>query len=1087
MKYSTLLQSTKTRNYPSKNGGSRRTLVRPSVAGCEQQMPAATSQVRSLLQTVFVFALTLVVSGSLTAVSAQTSGTIQGVVVNQQGAPLSTVSVVVKETRMGTSTDTTGRFSINAKRGQTLIFSIVGYSAREWKIVNEDLINIMLAGNATSLEDVVVVGYGVQKKASLTSAVSSISASQIVTTKNENILNTLTGKIPGLRVIQNTSEPGSFNNSFDIRGMGNPLIVVDGIPRSDIARIDPNDVESVSVLKDASAAVYGARAANGVILVTTKKGKRGVMELSYVGTYGWQIPTGFPTSSNAVEYMTLVNELSMHNVNGGSRVYTDAQINEYRNGTKQSTDWQKATINRQAAQTQHSLSATGGSENVNYFFSLGYTSQDGILKSGDLFYKKYNLRSNVSAKISKDLTLDLNLTGIMERKDQPMQAAYWVFRSMWYQPPVNPVYANNNPQYLNSIPNPLHPVAQSTSDIAGNQVFNNKWFQSSAALNYNIPFVKGLSARAVYSFDYTLNNNKIFNKAYNLYNYNAATDVYTVAGTQQAPSTVRREFYEYPTTLGQFSLNYNRTFLNTHHVTALALYEQSHRIGDNFFAQRELAIPVEQLFAGNSTNQQGNMSSNILNSFDYQNAAWVGVVTYDYKSKYFGKFAFRYDGSSKFTPAKQYGFFPDYEIGWRISEEDFFRNIDAFRFINSLKVRASYGETGDDGALRYQFLTGYTYPASGSATGQPAGAVFDGTFTNAVQSTGIANPAISWYTAKTLDIGLDVEAWRGRLGFSIDYFRRDRTGLLASRALTVPDVVGAGLPQENLNGDRNEGFDFEVRHENRIGKLAYSIRGTFGYTRISNRYIERARSGNSYLNWLQNNTNRYTGVYFGYGSDGKFENYQDIEHSNIYVPRSTVVGDYRYLDWNGDGQVGVDDSYPIANSGLPLITFGLNFGATYKGFDINLLFSGAAMVKATYLEQLGGPLWASGNALTMWLDRYHPEDPNADPYDPNTKWVPGYYSYTGTNAFTNTLHNLHDATYIRLKSAEIGYSLPERLTSRAGIKGLRVFVTGYNVFTITGLKYLDPEHPSVLSVVDQQFGYAYPIDKIFSFGLNLKF
>ncbi len=1020
---------------------------------------------------------------------------IQGKLTTETGAPAAKASVQVKETKAGTTSDDAGNFTITARTGQTLVISGIGYATQEVAIGKSPNLTIKLASSTSKLDEVVVVGYGTQKKTSLTSAVSSISAADIVTTKNENILNTLTGKIPGLRVVQNTSEPGAFNNSYDIRGMGNPLIVVDGIPRPDIARIDPNDVESLSVLKDASAAVYGARAANGVILVTTKKGKRGVMELNYTGTYGVQIPTGFPKSSNAVEYMTLVNELNMHNVNGGSRIYSDAQIEEYRNGTKKSTDWQKATIRRSAAQTQHSLSATGGSESLNYFFSLGYTGQDGILKSNDLFYKKYNLRSNLSAKISKDLTFDLSLAGIMERKDQPMQAAYWVFRSMWYQPPVNPVYANDNPQYLNSLPNPLHPVAQSTSAIAGNQVFKNNWFQSAATLTYNIPFVRGLSAKGVFSYDYTLNNNKIYNQLYNTYTYNPATGVYAVSGTQQSPSTVRREFYEYPTTLGQFSLKYNRTFLNAHHVNAVALYEQSHRVGDNFFAQRELAIPVDQLFAGNSTNQQGNMSSNILNTFDYQNAAYVGFVTYDFKGKYFGKFAFRYDGSSKFSPAKQYGFFPDYELGWRISEENFFRQIGALSFINNLKVRGSYGKTGDDGALRYQFLTGYTYPASGSALGQPAGAVFDNTFVNAVQSTGIANPGVFWYTAKTIDIGLDLDAWKGKFGITIDYFKRDRTGLLTNRILTVPDVVGAGLPQENLNGDRNEGFDFEVRHQSCIGKLNYNVRGTFGFTRITNRYIERAKSGNSYLNWMQNNTNRYAGVYFGYGEAGQFQDYNSIAHSPIYVGRATAVGDYRYEDWNGDGQISVDDSHPIATtatsanpySGLPLITFGFTAAASYKGFDMNLLFSGAAMVKATYTEQLGMPLWASGNALEMWQDRWHPEDPNADPYDPKTKWVPGYYAYTGTTAFTNTLHNVRNAAYVRLKSAEIGYTLPDRLTKRAGIKGMRVFVNGYNLFTITGLKYLDPEHPSALSAVDQQFGYAYPIDKIFTFGLNLKF
>lgn len=1068
-------------------------LLKPYVGSCFNTTKASESLspqtklhkivMRCLL---FIFSIFLL-CGIFSIKSFAQSGTVQGRIVNESGAPLATVSVIVKETNKGTTTNDDGRFSINASIGQTLVFSNVGYMTQEVVIKSFSAININLASSASKLNEVVVVGYSTQKRASITSAVSSISAAEITTTKNENILNTLTGKVPGLRVVQNTSEPGAFNNSYDIRGMGNPLIVIDGIPRPDIARIDPNDVESLSILKDASAAVYGARAANGVILVTTKKGRRGAMELNYVGTYGVQIPTGFPKSANAIDYMTLVNELNMHNVNGGTRVYTDAQIEEYKNGTKQSTDWQKATINRYATETQHNLSASGGSDNSTYFVSLGYTGQDGILKSNDLFYKRYNLRSNLSTKVSKNLTFDLNLSAIMERKDQPMQAAYWVFRSMWYQPPINPVYANNNPMYLNTLPNPLHPVAQSTSDIAGFQVYNNKWFQSSASLNYKVPFVNGLSVKGLYSFDYTLNNNKIFNKTYTTYTYNAATSTYALTGTQQSPSTIRREFYEYPTNLGQISLNYNHSFLNAHNIAALVLYEQSTRKGDNIFAQRELAIPIDQLFAGNTTNQQGSMSSNIANSFNYENAAYVGSLAYDYKAKYFAKFAFRYDGSSKFAPANQYGFFPDYEIGWRISQEKFFQNLRALDFIDNLKVRASYGKTGDDGALRYQFLTGYTYPASGSATGQPAGAVFNGVFTNAVQSTGIANPGIFWYTSKTLDIGMDVEAWHGLLGFTVDYFRRDRTGLLTSRALTVPDVVGATLPQENLNSDRNEGFDFEVSHRNHIGNLNYNVRGTFAFVRVMNRYIERAKSGNSYLNWMQNNTNRYAGVYFGYGSNGQFENYQAIENSPIYVGRGTVVGDYRYEDWNGDGQVGVDDSHPIANSGLPLITYGLTMGASYKGVDVNLLFQGAAMVNATYLEQLGGPLWAGGNALTMFLDRWHPADPNADPYSPTTEWVPGYYAYTGTNAYTNTRSNLHNAAYVRLKSAEIGYTLPAKITSRIGMKGFRVFVTGYNVFTITGLKYLDPEHPSAISVVDQQFGYAYPIDKIFSFGLNIKF
>lgn len=1053
-------------------------------------------QLNALRRVICIFLAVLVSGSFFTAAFAQNQNAVQGTVVNDKNAPVAGASVVVKGSQTGTTTDADGRFRINAQVGQTLVISTVGFTTREVVVNDFSPLSVSLVSSASSLSEVVVVGYGTQRRVSLTSAVSSISGAEVLTTKNENILNSLAGKVPGLRIVQNTSEPGAFNTSFDIRGMGAPLIVIDGIPRPDIARVDPNDVETLTVLKDASAAQYGARAANGVIQITTKKGRRGTLELNYVGTYGFQVPTGFPESSNAVEFMTLVNELNMHNVNGGRRIYSDAQIEEYRNGTKQSTDWQKATINRHATQTQHNLSATGGTDNASYFVSLGFTGQNGILKSNDLFYKRYNLRSNLSSKISKTLTFDLNLAATMERKDQPMQAAYWVFRSMWYQPPVNPVYANDNPQYLNTLPNPLHPVAQSTSDIAGFQVFNNKWFQSSATLAYSVPFVRGLSVKGLYNFDYTLNNNKIFNKTYNTYTYNPATNVYAVTGTQQNPSTIRREFYEYPTTLARLTLDYNHTFANAHHVSALALYEFTSRKGDNIFAQRELAIPIDQLYAGNTTNQQGNAQGSQNNSFDQRYASYVGVFTYDYKAKYFAKFAFRNDGSSKYPLVHQYGFFPVYELGWRLSEESFFKNARALSFINSLKLRASYGKTGDDVSLNnYNFLSGFNYPASGSALGQPAGAVFNGTFVTALQSRGIANPAIFWTKSTTLDIGADLEVWNGKLGFTFDYFRRDRTGLLAARGVTVPDVVGAAFPQENLNSDRNEGFDFEVTHRNRIGKFDYNLRGTFGFVRTMNVYVESARLGNSYLNWIQKNnttnvatgSNRYNNVYIGYGSNGQFENYQAIQNSPIYVPRSTVVGDYRYEDWNGDGQISVDDSYPIGNAGLPLITYGLALNGSYKGVDVNMLFQGAAMVNATYTEQLGGPLWAGGNALTFWLDRWHPTDPNADPYDPNTTWVPGYYSYTGTNAYTNTLHNLKDASYVRLKSIEVGYTLPDRLTRRIGIKGLRVFANGYNLLTITSLRYLDPEHPSAVSAVDQQFGYAYPIDKIYAVGLNLKF
>jgi TonB-linked SusC/RagA family outer membrane protein len=562
------------------------------------------------------------------------TGKIQGTVYNEKGTPLPDVTVKISGTTTGTVSDQNGRFAISAKKGAVLTFSFVGYEDQQVTIGDSSIINAHMAVGSSNLSDVVVVGYGTQKKATLTGAVSSVTAKEIVTTKNENLENSLTGKIPGLRVVQNSSEPGSFNNSIDIRNFGNPLVVIDGVPRDNITRLDANDVESISVLKDASAAVYGVRGANGVILITTKKGKKGELELTYNGTYGWQVPYGLPKPVDAVDYMILANEQSLHNVNGGHISFTQDDIDAYRNGTKQSTDWYSPVVRKAAPQTQHNISATGGSDNTTYYVSLGYTEQQGIFKSNDLNYKRYNLRSNLSTKISKNLTFDINLSGILDEKDQPYQDAWWIIRSFWRQLPTQTIYANNNPKYLqNGQVDGSNPVALSNAAIDGYKVFGNKWFQSSAAITYNIPFVQGLSLKGLYSYDYENSSNKIYQKQYNQYNYDAASDSYNPIA-QQSPSSVQREFYEYPNNLQQLSLNYLHTFSGVHNVSALVLYEQSYRSADNFYAYRQLSIPVDQLLAGSSTNQVGNMRNDQnSNFFRRSNKALVGRVNYNFQSK----------------------------------------------------------------------------------------------------------------------------------------------------------------------------------------------------------------------------------------------------------------------------------------------------------------------------------------------------------------------------------------------------------------------------------------------------------------------
>ncbi|WP_343305442.1 TonB-dependent receptor [Chitinophaga niabensis] len=1013
--------------------------------------------------------------------SAQQVFSVKGKVVGENQEPLPGVNIAVKGTSKGTVTREDGSYVLSVPLGtETLVFSFIGYISQEVPIQKRTTVDVKLAVENKALTTLVVVGYGVQKKATLTGSVAAVTNAEINTTKNESVLNMLTGKVPGLRIVQNSSEPGSFDNNFDIRGFGAPLMIIDGIPRDNIARLDPNDIENISVLKDASAAVYGVRAANGVILVTTKRGKIG-RQLTYNGSYTWQKPSGLPRSLDAIGYMTLVNEKLMHNVNGGRLAYTDADFEAYRNGSKQSTDWYTPTIKDVVPQMQHNLNASGGSEDISYYVSLGYTEQQGFLRSGDLNYKRYNVRSNITGKVTRDITVDLNVNGIFDQKNQPYQDTWWIIRSFWRQNPLEPVYANNNPDYLAHTPvDGTNPVAMSNKDIAGYKQFLNRWFQSSVSATYQAPFLTGLKFKGMYSYDYNSYTNKLYQREYNQYTYDGASDAYT-ARPQQSPSSLRREYYERPNTLFQLSASYDQKFNSVHDVSALLLYENSVRSGDNFYAMRELSLAVDQLMAGNSTNQQGNMSSSLNDLYRNANRALVGRINYAFKSKYLLEASFRRDGSSKFPGDKQFGFFPGVSVGWRVSEEGFWKNTQALRMIDNLKIRASYGELGDDGAAAYQFITGYTYPASGSNNQLPPGHIFDDEFINGLQSKGIPNPFITWFVAKTTNFGIDINAWRGMLGLTVDIFRRDGTGLLTTRAQSLPGVVGANLPQENLNSNRSQGIELELNHGNKIGDFEYYAKAIYSYTRTRNRFVERSGAGNSYENWRQNSNNRFNNARWGLGAGGRFESWQSILDSKNYVGRGTLPGDYAYEDWNGDGMISDLDVHPIAYNGIPLVNYGIMLGGSWKGVDFNFLFQGSGMVNVGYNEQLRESLWGGGSGLALFLDRWHPADPKADPYDPNTQWVPGKYGYTGTVPDENSAFNVQNAAYLRLKSAEIGYSLPERIATRIGLKGVRAFVNGYNLITITDIKYVDPEHPATL------YSYLYPLNRTFSVGLNVKF
>ncbi len=1011
----------------------------------------------------------------------QQANVVKGTVVDEAGIPIIGANVIIKGTTNGTITDMDGNFSLEAEKGATLVVSYIGYTDYEVKVSNQKNLSITLKEDSKALDEVVVVGYGTQKKVTLTGAVSAIKTDEIVKTKNENVQNMLSGKIPGVRVVQKSAEPGSFNNSFDIRGMGDALVVIDGVPRDNMTRLDPNDIESLSILKDASAAIYGVRAANGVVLITTKKGKAGHVELEYSGNMGWQNPTGSPKSVSAVDWMTLKNESNMRNINGGIPSFSQEEINDYRTGKLQGTDWWGACMRTIAPQTQHSLNVTGGTEKLNYFISGGYLYQESFLKSKSLDYDRFNLRSNITSKVTDRLSVSLNMSGIMDEKNQPYESAAWIIRAFQRAPARQPIYANNNPDYLlNGWIEGDNPVAMMDADQVGYQTFNNKWFQASTDVTYDVPWIEGLKAKAMFSYDYQIADNKIFEKSYNQYTYDAASDTYQTH-QRVGVSKFTREHYSKDALLYQLSLNYSHMFNDEHNVNGLLLFEGSKRNGDNFFAKRELSLLLDQLFAGNTVNQEGNMRTDDGALYRQANLGLVGKFGYDFKSKYLAEFSFRYDGSSKFGSGAQWGFFPAGSIGWRISEEDFWKDS-KMSFINNAKIRASYGKMGDDRASSYQFINGYYYPGGGFDGQGQSGTVFDGAFVSGAVSKGLINPFITWYVSKTFDIGADVEAWNGLLGLTFDYFARDRSGLLATRNLSLPGVVGASLPQENLNGDFTHGVEVELSHRNKIGDFGYNVKGIFSFTRTKNTYQERGRSGNSYENWRDNGNDRFDEIMWGIEGDGQYNNWNDILNSPLYAGNGTLPGDYKYVDYNGDGMITGLDHHPIGYRGRPMINFSLNLGAEYKGFDLNALFQGAGMSFVQYVEQIREPMWGNdnSNALEYFMDRWHPVDPLADPWNPATQWVSGEYAYGKNLSDFNSTFNFYNARYIRLKNIELGYTFPTKWIEKVGMNNLRLYVNAYNLFTIDGVA-LDPEHPN------DENGNLYPLNRTFSVGVNVKF
>lgn len=1032
----------------------------------------------------------------MSSAAAQAQGImVKGKVVDQHNEPVIGATVGVDKGKAKTVTDIDGNFTLQVPANAQIVVNYIGMKPATQSVGGRRELNFVLQDDVNQLQDVVVVGYGTQKRGSITGSVAAVKGDEMVRTKNENPQNMLTGRVAGVRVWQKSSEPGSYNNNFDVRGMGTPLVIIDGVPRdmSDFQRMNADDIQDISVLKDASASIYGLRSANGVVLVTTKKGQAGQTKFSYNGSYTIQSPKSMPKLLDAYKTMTLYNERNLNNVNGGSKIYTDEMFDEFRNGTRRETDWNNLIFAKTSPQTNHNITVSGGNDKTQYFVSFGALYQEGFFKSGDLNYHKYNITSNLTTEVYRGLKLSLNINAMTDKQNNPYCTSTDIIRNYWRQGVLFPAYADEAGTMLNydGLDLEENTVAKMTADISGYRRYKQSQVLTSGIFEYDFGtltnVLKGLKAKVMFSYDYHLNNNTIYRKQYYQYAYDPATQTYKQKlYASSAPSNLRREHYDTQQFLSQYTLSYNRDF-GPHSVAAVVGMETQRRTGDNFYAMRNLAFSSPYLFNGVEEGQVANSATGGIYSANYN--AFIGRLNYSFAQRYLVEGQFRYDGSSKFAKGHRWGFFPSVSLGWVVSEEPWFKNIEFLKGVDQLKLRASYGEMGDDSGANYDWVAGYTYPSTsgnsekGYYNQYAPGFIFGSQFVYAATPMAIPNELISWYKAKTFNVGVDFDTNNKLFGFSLDYFSRKMTGLYEYRTSVFPTVIGAKPPRENANSSRNFGMELELRHHNRIGRnFVYNVKGIVTITR--QKYLTAIQNGpyaNAYDQWRNDHlNNRYQGVQFGYEGNGRYQNWDEIWNETLYHEKNLLPGDYKYLDWNGDGEINSQDEHPYAFDQTPWMNYSLSIDCAYKGFDFSMLWQGSALGSMSYEEPLYS-IWGQngGGALEQYWDRWHPADENADPYDPNTKWVKGYYAYTGHYPSANSTFNRVSTAYLRLKQIELGYTLPKWKVFPS--LNLRVYANAYNLFTITGVKFVDPEHPS------DDLGRLYPLNRTYTFGVQVSF
>lgn len=995
---------------------------------------------------------------------------ITGKVIDDQGEGVIGANVMEKGTTNGTITNMDGEFSLEVPNKATLQISYIGFNTQEIPVNGQKSFTIRMTEDTQSLDEVVVVGYGTQKKLNVTGAVATLKNEELVKSPVASTTNALVGRLPGLIAKQKSGQPGFDAADINIRSFGSALVIVDGVEQS-FNNIDANEIESVSILKDASAAIYGARAGNGVILVTTKRGQSGKPNISFNGTLTSQSYTNFPEPVNAGQYATLFREAQINSgIPENQTKFSEEDIAKYFAGNDPqypSTNWYDEIMKKSALQQQYNLTIRGGTDVVKYYTFLGYLSQDGMFKGGNTGYRRFNVRSNLDVNLTSDLTFSLDLSAIKDdvRQSNRPASEEWFWMDFFDSTPTSHASFPDPTKVPHIGPGPFNAIINTHEDLGGYDKTYKNTLNGAFTVNYKVHPVPGLSAKLKLNYQQVSYDRKNWTKQNDIWDYDYATDTYTLYG-KSMPTSLKQEFHKNQVITGQFSLNYDRVINKDHAINGLALVEIIDYNNGNFSAYREnyVTSAIDQLFAGGTINQQANGSASVSGR-----ASFVARANYAYQGKYLLEATARYDGSPNFPKDKRWGFFPSLSAGWRMSEEAFIKNN--LTWIDNLKLRAGVSQTGFDSVGAFQYLTGYKFEGYN---------VLGGKEVPGLTTTGIANTNISWETMTLYNVGLDLSVLNNKLYSEIDVFYRKRDDMLGTRVVSLPNTFGATLPSENINSQSTRGFEVLIGHRGNFGEFSYDISGNVSWSRSKWIHYDEPDYTDPDDIRLKKKSGQWIDVYNAYKSDGLFTSQEEIDNLGYDMDgmgnTSLRPGDIKILDLNNDGEVDWRDASTIGSGGTPHIIYGINLNMKYKGFDLSVFAQGAADY---YVQLQSGNINIDGVRTpfkVIWNERWTPENNDRNAIIPRQK-----IGQTTNN--WNSDYWYKNASYLRLKNLTLGYTFDKGLIRNLRMENLRLFVVGTNLFAINPLrKYgLDPETP------DATRGWSYPVTKSVSLGLNVTF